>query len=72
MRYIVPKLTLDEKKVLIEESFDYISKMEIMSNISKLEDKIKKNVYKESFYVHYYLIKNGMNDLFHLLKQMSK
>ena len=72
VRYIVPKLTLDEKKVLIEESFDYISKMEIMSNISKLEDKIKKNVYKESFYVHYYLIKNGMNDLFHLFLELEE
>ena len=46
VHYIAPKLTLKEKKVLIEESFDFISEIEIIYKILKLDEKNKKNLYK--------------------------
>ena len=72
IRYLLTNLTLEEKQILIEESFDYITEIEIMSNISKLEAKIKKNVYKESFFVHYYLIKNSINELFYVFSDLKE
>ena len=72
IRYLVPELSEKEKLTLIEEAFEYISEIEIMSNINKLEEKIKKNVYRESFFVHYYLIKNGITDLYYVFSSLDE
>ena len=72
VRFIIPKLTIEEKKILIEESFGYIAEIEVMSNILALEEKIKKNVLKESFFVHYFLIKNSINELFYVFLSLEE